>query len=166
LMPSPLRWPFSGDGVFEDAGIRDAIALQLGDQLAKQSGAALIIDYGHLRTNLGDTLQAMKAHRFCKVTENIGTADLTSHVDFESLGRGFIKGGAKIAGAMTQGQFLQAMGLEARTKVLASSSVGEKRQNIIAASQRLANAADMGELFKVMAVTGGLDAAPYPFGQS
>jgi NADH dehydrogenase [ubiquinone] 1 alpha subcomplex assembly factor 7 len=166
LMPSPMRWPASGDGVFEDAGIRNAIALQLGDHIAKQSGAALIIDYGHLRTGLGDTLQAMKAHAYCKVTEHIGAADLTSHVDFESLGRGFVQGGAKIAGAMTQGQFLQAMGLEARTHVLANNSSGEKRRDIIAASQRLANAAEMGELFKVMAVTGGLDASPYPFGQT
>ncbi len=166
LVPSPMRWPFAADGVFEDASLRDAIALQLGDHLVKQSGAALIIDYGHLRSALGDTLQAMKAHKFCKITENIGTADLTSHVDFESLGRGFHKGGAKIAGAMTQGQFLTAMGLEARTQVLANNSAGEKRQNIITASERLANVTQMGELFKVMAVTGGLDAAPYPFGQS
>jgi NADH dehydrogenase [ubiquinone] 1 alpha subcomplex assembly factor 7 len=166
LVPSPMRWPFPSDGVLEDSSIRDAVALQLGDHLTKVSGAALIIDYGHFRHALGDTLQAMKAHRFCKITEHVGEADLTSHVDFENLGRGFLKGGAKIAGVMTQGQFLQAMGLEARTKVLASRSEGEKQREIIRASERLANVAEMGDLFKVMAITGGLQAQPYPFGQT
>ncbi len=166
LVPSAMRLPFNGDGVFEDSSIRDAVALQLGDHISKLSGAALIIDYGHLRSSTGDTLQAMKAHHFCKVTDFPGESDLTSHVDFEALGRGFVKGGAKVAGAMSQGQFLLAMGLEARTKVLAASITAEKQRDIIAASERLAKSAEMGDLFKVMAVTGGLQASPYPFGYS
>ncbi len=163
LVPSGSHLPFSGDGVFEDASIRDAVATHLGNHLNTVSGAALIIDYGHMRSALGDTLQAMKAHKFCKITENIGEADITSHVDFQSLGRGFVKGGAQIAGLMSQGQFLEAMGLAARTAVLAGNASGEKQRQIIAASERLANAVQMGELFKVMAITGGLDARPYPF---
>jgi NADH dehydrogenase [ubiquinone] 1 alpha subcomplex assembly factor 7 len=166
LVPSALRLPGANDGVFEDSRIRDAVALQLGDHLTKSSGAALVIDYGHLHTSLGDTLQAMKAHAFCKVTDFPGAADLTSHVDFEALGRGFIKGGSKVAGAMTQGQFLLDMGLEARTKVLAANKTAEKQRDIITASERLANQGQMGELFKVMAVTGGTHVSPYPFGQS
>jgi NADH dehydrogenase [ubiquinone] 1 alpha subcomplex assembly factor 7 len=163
LVPSGYRIPIAGDGVFEDASVRETIATHLGNHLAAMSGAALIIDYGHLRTALGDTLQAMKAHRFCAVTENVGEADITSHVDFESLGRVFHKGGAKIAGLMTQAEFLAAMGLEARTQVLASKVEGARRTELVAASERLANATQMGELFKVMAVTGGLEAKPYPF---
>jgi NADH dehydrogenase [ubiquinone] 1 alpha subcomplex assembly factor 7 len=166
LVPSAFRWPFTGDGVYEDSTIRDAVALQLGDHLAKYSGAALIIDYGHFHSAIGDTLQAVKAHQFCNIVEHVGHADLTSHVDFEALGRGFVKGGAKIAGAMTQGQFLNAMGLEARTRVLAAQTTAEKQRQIITASERLANVAEMGDLFKVMAVTGGIDVPPYPFGQS
>lgn len=166
LVPSAMRLAFIGDGVFEDSSIRDAVALQLGDHLSKLSGAALIIDYGHLRSAPGDTLQAMKAHQFCKITDWPGEADLTSHVDFESLGRGFIKGGAKVAGAMTQGQFLLSMGLEARTKVLAASHPNDKQREIVSASERLAKSAEMGDLFKVMAITGGIDAPPYPFGHS
>jgi NADH dehydrogenase [ubiquinone] 1 alpha subcomplex assembly factor 7 len=166
FVPSAMRLPYSGDGVFEDSSIRDAVALQLGDHISKLSGAALIIDYGHLRSAPGDTLQAMKAHQFCKITDWPGEADLTSHVDFEALGRGFIKGGAKVAGAMTQGQFLLNMGLEARTKVLAASHPNDKQREIVAASERLAKTAEMGDLFKVMAITGGIDAPPYPFGHS
>ncbi len=163
LVPSPVRLPFTGDGVFEDASIRDALAVHLGNHLNQVGGAALVIDYGHIRTAIGDTLQAMKAHGFCRITEHIGEADLTSHVDFEALGRGFLKGGARMGGLMSQGQFLEAMGLAARTRVLAGNANGEKQREIIAASERLANPVQMGELFKVMAVTGRLDAPPYPF---
>jgi NADH dehydrogenase [ubiquinone] 1 alpha subcomplex assembly factor 7 len=163
MFPSPSRIPFPGDDVYEDASIRNAVATHLGNHLSTLGGAGLIIDYGHMRSALGDTLQAMKSHAFCKITDHVGEADITSHVDFESLGRGFATGGAKIAGLMTQGQFLHAMGLEARAHVLAGKATGETRQNIIAASERLANPAQMGELFKVMAVTGGLKQPPYPF---
>ncbi len=166
LVPSAMRMPFVGDGVFEDSRVRDGIALQLGDHLATVSGAALIIDYGHLRSAMGDTLQAMKAHQYCKVTQHIGHSDVTSHVDFEALGKAFANGGARVAGAMTQGQFLQAMGLDARTKVLAERHTAEKQQQIMTASERLANATQMGDLFKVMAITGKFDVLPYPFGQS
>ena len=163
LQPSPARLPFAGDGVFEEASIRHAVATQLGDHLRGLGGAALVIDYGHTRSAAGDTLQAMKAHQFCAITEHVGEADLTSHVDFEGLGRAFLKGGAEIAGVMTQGQFLQAMGLEARTHMLASKASGETQRQLIAASERLANPAEMGDLFKVMAITGGLIGSPYPF---
>jgi NADH dehydrogenase [ubiquinone] 1 alpha subcomplex assembly factor 7 len=163
LVPSPMRLPFSEDGVFEDSSVRDAVATHLGDHLKTAHGAALIIDYGHLRSAPGDTLQAMKAHAFCKVTDHIGEADITSHVDFEALGNGFQKGGAGGAGAMTQGKFLNAMGLEARTQVLAATAPETVRRNLVAASNRLANATEMGELFKVMAVTAGLAEPPYPF---
>jgi NADH dehydrogenase [ubiquinone] 1 alpha subcomplex assembly factor 7 len=163
LVPSGARFPFGGDGVFEDQSLREALVTHLGNHLTTVSGAALIIDYGHIRSAMGDTLQAMKAHRFCKITEHIGDADITSHVDFESLGRAFVKGGAKVGGIMTQGAFLQAMGLEARTNVLASTVAGEQRTQLVAASEQLANPAQMGELFKVMAVTGGDVPSPYPF---
>lgn len=163
LVPSAMQLPIHGDGVFEDSSIRDVVATHLGNHLSVAKGAALIIDYGHYHTALGDTLQAMKAHSFCSVTEHVGDADLTSHVDFEALGRGFVRGGAKIAGVMTQGTFLQNMGLEARTRVLAGKTNGEQQRSIITASERLANPTQMGELFKVMAVTGGLSETPYPF---
>jgi NADH dehydrogenase [ubiquinone] 1 alpha subcomplex assembly factor 7 len=163
LSPVVARLPFEGDGVYEDSTLRDALATTLGHHLVMVSGAALIIDYGHLRSAAGDTLQAMKGHKFCAITDHVGEADITSHVDFEGLARGFQRGGAKIVGAMTQGQFLQSMGLEARTQVLAGVAQQDQQQNVISASERLAMPSEMGELFKVMAVTGKLDASPYPF---
>jgi NADH dehydrogenase [ubiquinone] 1 alpha subcomplex assembly factor 7 len=166
LVPTAFQSPLPGDGIFEDSTVRDAVATAVGNHLVTVGGAALIVDYGHFRSAIGDTLQAMRDHEFCAVTENVGDADLTSHVDFENLGRGFAQSGVKISGVMSQGQFLQAMGLEARTQALVAGKTTEKRQDIVSASERLANPAQMGELFKVMAVTSGLQRAPYPFGGS
>jgi NADH dehydrogenase [ubiquinone] 1 alpha subcomplex assembly factor 7 len=163
LAPLPQRLAIAGEGVFEDPSLRDAIATHIGNHLTACRGAALIIDYGHLRSAAGDTLQAMKGHRYCKITEHVGEADITSHVDFQSLGQAFLKAGARVAGVMTQGEFLQAMGLDARTQVLVRATSGDQQHDIMSASARLANATEMGELFKVMAVTGGLADPPYPF---
>lgn len=162
--PSAVAIPLAGDGIWEDATLRNAVAAQLGDHLAKLGGVALIIDYGHNRSALGDTLQAMKAHAPCAITDHVGEADITSHVDFEALARGFVRGGATIAGLMPQGDFLNAMGLAQRTEALARTIADEPRRQLLAATERLAHPREMGHLFRVMAVTGGGLPTPYPFG--
>lgn len=164
LVPSPVVMPLRGDGIYEDPTFRNAVALQVADLLSTQGGAALVIDYGHGHTAMGDTLQAMISHRFCPITENPGEADITSHVDFEALGRAFAEGGARPAGFMPQGDFLNAMGLEARTEVLSRTVEGEAHTQLVAATERLAHPAQMGHLFKVMAVTSAGLSPPYPFG--
>ena len=161
--PSPFRIGLSGEGVFEDSRIREAVATQLGDHLRTVGGAALVIDYGHGQTALGDTLQAMRQHQYCRITDVPGEADLTSHVDFEALAKAFAGGGLRINGLMTQGHFLRAMGLEKRVEVLSRSLQGSAQENFIAATGRLANADQMGQHFKVMAASSGkIDL--YPFG--
>jgi NADH dehydrogenase [ubiquinone] 1 alpha subcomplex assembly factor 7 len=162
LVPSAFR--MSQDGVLEDSNIRNTIATHLGDHLNTVNGAGLIIDYGHVRSALGDTLQAMKSHKFCAITDHPGEADITSHVDFEALGKGFVKVGAKVLGIVTQGEFLEAMGLSARTDVLTRNVSGDAKQNLMLASERLAHPGQMGHLFKVMAVAGAATTSVYPFG--
>ncbi|MBL8790631.1 MAG: SAM-dependent methyltransferase [Rhizobiales bacterium] len=164
LVPSPMEVRIRGEGVFEDQTIRAAVAREMADQVTRLGGAALVIDYGHARTALGDTLQAMYRHSHVAVTDRPGEADITSHVDFEALGRACLVENAVVAGLMTQGDFLNAMGLEARTEVLARSVTGDTRTQLVAASERLAHHDQMGHLFKVMAVTSAGLALPYPFG--
>ena len=164
FVPSPYAIPLQGEGVFEDQAIRTAIAAQLGDHLNTIGGAALIIDYGHFSTAMGDTLQAMSRHAACAITDHPGEADLTSHVDFDALARAFNAGGARVSGLMTQGAFLNAMGLAERTEVLARTVSGEARTQLVTATERLAHSGQMGHLFKVMAVTSAGLPPPYPFG--
>lgn len=165
LTAFPLAGPSGPDGAILEAGpLRVDIARLLAARLARSPGAALVFDYGHAASALGDTLQAVRRHKFCSILDRPGEADLTSHVDFESLTRAFSEHGAITHGPVTQRQFLLAMGLEARAALLGRSAKPEQRKVIAHATERLAGENQMGNLFKVMAATSPGLATPYPFG--
>jgi SAM-dependent MidA family methyltransferase len=145
--------------VSEEGGERNAIAADIGARLKASPGAALIIDYGHARSAAGDTLQAVRQHRFVDVLDRPGEADLTAHVDFEVLSKALAAGGALVHGPITQGAFLQAMGIAERARVLGAKSGASADE----ACERLAGEAQMGNLFKVLAATSPGLAIPYPF---
>jgi NADH dehydrogenase [ubiquinone] 1 alpha subcomplex assembly factor 7 len=151
------------DGLNEVSLVSSAIAETLGTRITALGGAGLVIDYGHLQTAAGDTLQALKSHNFVGVTDFPGTSDLTVHVDFEALAKGFGKGGAEVLTAQTQGEFLKSMGIEARVTKLAAKLVGKERQDFVAGAARLVDDKEMGQLFKVMAVAQALRQPIYPF---
>jgi NADH dehydrogenase [ubiquinone] 1 alpha subcomplex assembly factor 7 len=157
---APTDKIFANDGVYEISSVSLAVAEDLGAHLNTCGGAALVIDYGHVHSAAGDTLQAVKAHAFCDVVETPGEADITAHVDFEALGKGF---GALILPMLTQGQFLKAMGLEMRVEKLAAKLEGEARTDFLKAAARLVDSDQMGDLFKVMCVVKKGGAAIYPF---
>lgn len=150
--------------VMEFAPARDEIARHIGARLAAHRGAALLVDYGHLHTAPGDTLQAMRAHRFVPVTEAPGEADLTSHVDFEKLAVALCEGGAVAHPGMTQRDFLLGMGLEQRIAQLAARADDATRATLGRQMARLADEAQMGNLFKLLCATSPGIATPYPFG--
>ena len=152
--------------VIEVSSARTELAHAIGQRLSHNAGAALIIDYGHLRTSPGDTLQAVRQHRFVPVTQSPGDCDLTSHVDFEALGKALREGGAQVWPVLTQRDFLLAMGLEQRTRALMAKADGPARGALERALTRLADPGQMGNLFKVLAVTSPGLANPYPFGQT
>ncbi len=155
---------FAGqDGLQELSPIGMVIAEGLGARLAALGGAGLVIDYGHLKSALGDTLQALKAHESCGVLDHPGSSDLTAHVDFEALGRGFAAGGADVLPAMTQGAFLKAMGHDMRVKRLVQKLQGQAAQEFLAGAARLVDDDQMGQLFKVLGVAQMGHAPLYPF---
>ncbi len=150
--------------ILEFAPAREEIARHIGARLAAHVGAALIIDYGHLHTAAGDTLQAMRAHRFVRVTEAPGEADLTSHVDFEKLAHAIAEAGAIAHRAVTQRDFLLAMGLEQRFAQLSGKADDATRATLLRQMARLADEAQMGNLFKMLCATAPGMGTPYPFG--
>ncbi len=165
LAAQHLDRPPAADGsILETGTARDDIARALGARFAASPGAALIIDYGHVASALGDTLQAVRRHKFCSILDRPGEADLTSHVDFESLARAFAQGGAATHGPITQRQFLLGMGLETRAALLGQKANPGERDVIGRAVERLAGENQMGNLFKVMAATSPGLSIPYPFG--
>lgn len=142
--------------VFETAPARNAIAEQIASRLVDHGGVGLIIDYGHLQTAFGDTLQAVKNHRYEDVLSSPGEADLTSHVDFAALGRAARAQAAHIAAPMTQGQFLLELGLLERAGALGAGKSPEAQQAIQQSVDRLAGSGEnqMGSLFKVLCILG------------
>jgi NADH dehydrogenase [ubiquinone] 1 alpha subcomplex assembly factor 7 len=149
--------------VVEISPARENAAEVIGARLKSMGGACLIIDYGHLRSAPGDTLQAVRGHAFQAVLDRPGESDLSSHVDFESLGLALRKGGAVLRGPLTQGAFLTAMGLAERAEVLKRHADMASRKDIDAATERLAADSQMGHLFKVIAATHPDLPPPYPF---
>lgn len=158
------RWAYAaapGD-IIEISPARQTVAQAVGARLATMGGAALIIDYGHVRSGPGDTLQAVRAHGFADVLESPGESDLTSHVDFQALGDALREGRAAVHDPLTQGAFLSAMGMAERAEVLKrndASAAGD----IEAAATRLAADSQMGQLFKVIAASHPGAPPPYPF---
>lgn len=128
-----------------------AVVEEIAGRLSRQGGAALFIDYGHLAPRTGSTLQAVRAHRKVDPLAHPGKADLTAHVDFAVLADIARKAGCRVQTA-TQGGWARAMGIDLRAEALARAAP-RRREEIVAARDRLVQADEMGDLFKVMAIT-------------
>lgn len=155
LLPSNHKEQPAGT-IFEIAPARVNVMTSVATRLANQGGSALVIDYGYLTTDFGDTLQAIHKHEFDPPLANPGQADLTSHVDFEMLMRTAHSAGAHIHGVMHQGDFLVGLGLLQRAGMLGQNKDHDTQQDIRSAVERLIGEGEgnMGELFKVMAISG------------
>ena len=143
---------FDRDGALEEESpARETAMKQLAAKLVRNGGVALIIDYGHERSAAGDTLQAVRRHRFAHILEAPGEQDLTSHVNFEALGKAAREAGADVTSVVEQGPWLEQLGIMARASALAARAP-ERAAEIEAARARLCRPDAMGALFKVMAV--------------
>lgn len=136
------------------------------ETLAARAGTAptvaLFIDYGHAQSAPGETLQAVKEHDYADPLEAPGTADLTAHVDFAELGRIAAESSLEVHGPMTQGAFLLSLGLKERCEKLLENARAEEREPIASGAQRLADPAQMGDLFKVVVLASkGLQLPPF-----
>ena len=139
--------------VREDSPARDTAVTAIARHLSVHGGVAIIIDYGHVRSATGDTLQAVKAHRFADPLLHPGEQDLTAHVDFEAVARAATAAGAVVRGPVGQGDWLRRLGIVHRAEKLAASTPA-KSDDIRATVERLCAKGQMGGLFKVMAIRG------------
>ncbi|ULB08570.1 SAM-dependent methyltransferase [Cereibacter azotoformans] len=135
------------------------IMAEIARRIDTHGGLALVVDYGGWRS-LGDTLQALRSHQFDDPLAAPGEADLTAHVDFEALATA----ARPCATAFTtQGALLLRLGLAERAERLARALEGEALASHRAASHRLTDAAEMGTLFKALAVFPPQGPAPAGF---
>jgi NADH dehydrogenase [ubiquinone] 1 alpha subcomplex assembly factor 7 len=139
------------------AGAR--LMARLAARIATQGGALLVIDYGYDTPGRGETLQAVKRHRFADPLRDPGEADLTAHVDFCGLSRVARAAGARVHGPVPQGELLARLGIYERAAKLRRYAGESQRVAIDSAVLRLAGgghgsrAPDMARLFKALAVT-------------
>src|SRR3569623_140268 len=152
LLPPLVRAAPVG-AVFEWRPERDN--MKLARRMREQVGAALIIDYGHSRSDAGDTFQAIARHTFADPLKAPGQADVTAHVDFQALARAAEAVGARVHGPVTQGDFLKRLGIDTRAAALMQKATPDVATDIAAAQKRLTDTGrgGMGSMFKVLGIS-------------
>jgi len=138
--------------IIEISAAQAALGGEIGARLASDGGAALLIDYGRDRFEVGDTLQALSRHQKVDPLAAPGEADLTVHADFPAVIAAARAEGARAA-ILTQGDFLRRLGIEARAAALARARP-DKAPAIARQLARLIDRDQMGDLFKAACLYG------------
>jgi SAM-dependent MidA family methyltransferase len=134
-----------------------ALVKSLAERL--ETGLLLFIDYGfgrseyyHRQRHMG-TLRAHYRHHALDDPFHLpGLCDLTAHVDFTAVADAGLEAGLNVCGYTTQANFLLAGGITA----LLAETPADSAANYLPLSngaQKLLSPAEMGELFKVIAMT-------------
>ncbi|MBH67575.1 MAG: methyltransferase [Rhodospirillaceae bacterium] len=129
------------------------ILKSIAENITAYGGAALIIDYGYTQPTFTSSLQAIRKHQFVDPLEQPGDADISSHIDFSLIKRESNFYDLNFYGPVTQREFLTRMGINERALALQKNKGLEASKNIQTAVNRLITADDMGNLFKVIALT-------------
>ena len=168
LVPASLRFGASGT-IAEICPAALALAAGLGARLARRPGAALIVDYGYFPSAPGPTLRAVSHHSPVGALAQPGCADLSAHVDFATFSEAAGRAGADTYGPETQRRVLEALGAKARLAALSLRATPAQRRDLERGLRRLMDSAEMGDLFKVVALASpglprpaGFDTDPIP----
>lgn len=122
--------------------------------------AFLMIDYGHTTPAAGDTLQAVREHKYESPLTSPGEADLTVHVNFYDLASTLHRAGLALDGPVTQAEFLGSLGIIERTSRLMAANPARAAE-IETGVARLLAPNGMGARFKVLAARSqGLPSLP------
>jgi SAM-dependent MidA family methyltransferase len=148
-------WP---DGYGSELGeVARAWAASLGTWLAR--GVALLIDYGfprreyyHPQRLMGTLMCHYRHHAHADPLWLPGLNDITAHVDFSAVADAAHAAGLDVMGYTSQAHFLLNCGI-------LDLLPREPDARAAAGVQRLLSEAEMGELFKVLAVGRGVDVA-------
>ena len=118
-------------------------------KISKIKGCLLIIDYGYTKPGNQNTLQSVMNHKKNNLLNNLGKADITSHVNFKLLSEFFLKNDLKVEKIITQEKFLKNMGIIERAEIISKKIKFSDQSNIYLRLKRLLSPNLMGELFKV-----------------
>jgi SAM-dependent MidA family methyltransferase len=159
---------------------------QMGQWLTQ--GAALLIDYGfpqreyyHPQRKEGTLMCHFRHHAHAQPLIYPGLQDITAHVDFTAMADAALDGGLDVLGYTSQARFLmnagiadvlaaagasddsgtpkdQGAGTTPAGRTLADAAGARQGAATLSAVQKLLSEAEMGELFKVLAIGRGIDA--------
>jgi SAM-dependent MidA family methyltransferase len=124
-------------------------------------GAVLLIDYGfprheyyHPDRNQGTLMCHYQHKAHTNFLLHPGEQDITAHVDFTHVAEAAYDAGFRIAGFTNQASFLLGNGLLSLVNEEASEASQLRQRQAI---KQLTHPSEMGELFKVIALTKNLD---------
>jgi len=126
-------------------------------------GVMLLIDYGfpraeyfHPQRKTGTLMCHYRHHNHGDPLSLIGLQDITAHVDFTAMAEAAVDNGLEVLGYTSQAAFLVASGME---RLMASSNPENAADHLALTNQinRLTHPAEMGELFKVIALGKGIE---------
>lgn len=127
-----------------------------------ERGALLFFDYGfpaaeyyHPQRSRGTLMCHYRHHAHDDPFALVGLQDITAHVDFTAVADAGAEAGIDVLGYTTQAQFLVNCGI---TEILAETPAEDVRAYapLAAQAQKLTSPAEMGELFKVLALGRGV----------
>lgn len=164
--PTPLRPPLLADfvpgTVLEIHPQAEAFVSTVAAML--RCGVLIFIDYGfpeaefYLPQRHSGTLMCHQAHRAdSDPLVEVGAKDITAHVNFSGIALAGQDAGLDVIGYTSQARFLINCGL---VDLLAGASLAQR-----AMAQKLVNEHEMGELFKVIALSRGVAFDPLGFAQ-
>ena len=152
----PVQAPYESEiGLVARAWMRE-IAERL------EEGVIFIIDYGfprheyyHPQRSTGTLMCHYRHQAHSDPFAHPGAEDITAHVDFSALAEAAVDAGLEVLGYATQAQFLVNCGI---TEVLGEANIDNALHYapLAAEAQKLLSPAEMGELFKVLAVGRGI----------
>jgi SAM-dependent MidA family methyltransferase len=153
------RFPAGGDYASEINPAAEALVEDVGRRMT--GGAVLVIDYGfsqaeyyHSQRGEGTVMGHYRHHAHANPLFWPGLSDLTAHVDFTAIALAGERAGLQVAGYTSQAAFLLGCGILDRLREMGDpASVPYLRE--AAAVQKLTSPAEMGELFKVLALAKG-----------
>lgn len=152
-------------GLATSPGFSSEVNLRLGPWVTAlatcvSEGLVLLIDYGYPETayyqpdrTMGTLMCYLRQQAHGDPYIRVGLQDITAHVDFSAAARGATAAGFTLAGFSTQGHFLIGCGIE--QLIQAASAVGDL--DLILGAKQLLLPTAMGERFKVLGLTRGLE---------
>jgi SAM-dependent MidA family methyltransferase len=127
-----------------------------------ERGALLFVDYGfpareyyHQQRSRGTLMSHYRHHAHDDPFVLIGLQDITAHVDFTAIASAGSDAGLQVVGYTSQAQFLVNLGI---TDLLSETPAEAMRAYapLAAQAQKLLSPAEMGELFKALALARGI----------